>query len=148
MNATRQDTIEKQVLVKASRERVFAAISDPEQIVNWFPEKVEGAFKVGEDAVLDFGKNWRFRVRIVASDRPSYFAYRWAPHSEQGAETEPLKEPTTIVEFWLDDSPEGTVVRLKESGFASLPAEVSAKQFEDNNGGWDTELGRLVKLFE
>ena len=48
--------------------------------------------------------------------------------------------PTTRVEFTLDDHPEGTRLRLVESGFASLAAESRDR----NSRGWDRELGDLV----
>jgi hypothetical protein len=48
--------------------------------------------------------------------------------------------PTTRVEMSLTPAPGGVVLRIRESGFASLPA----RMLDDNGGGWDQELGHLA----
>ena len=54
------------------------------------------------------------------------------------------EQPLTLVEFILDESATGTRLTLVESGFAALPAEMRARAFADNSGGWDSELAELV----
>jgi uncharacterized protein YndB with AHSA1/START domain len=148
MNATMQDTIEREITVRASKERVYNAIKDPAQIVVWFPDKVEGTMEVGDTPIFDFGDYGKSRVYIAAADPYDYFAYRWIPgHIDfpKGFLGDVLSEPNTLVEFRLTEVPGGTMVKLKESGFASLPPPMDAKKFEENNGGWDIMMDLLGK---
>jgi uncharacterized protein YndB with AHSA1/START domain len=149
MNTALQDTIEREIMVRAPRERVYSAIADADQIVKWFPERVEGKMAVGERPIFDFGKYGKVHLYVVAAQPYEYFAYRWLPGSEYqpGFEGDVLSKPNTLVEFRLEDAPDGTRVRLKESGFASLPPEAYEKAFADNSEGWTEELAKLVKLF-
>jgi len=145
MNMTIQDTIQRELVLRAPKERVFNAIADPTQIVKWFPDKVEGKLAKGEKSVFDFTDYGRVAIHVVASDPHDYFAYRWVP-SVGASENDPLQQANTLVEFRLEDVPEGTRLKLTESGFASLPKEVIEKSLSDNNEGWDFMMARLEKL--
>jgi hypothetical protein len=51
----------------------------------------------------------------------------------------------TRVEFTLEPHPEGTRLRLVESGFASLPPEARGGCHQRNTRGWQRELGELAQ---
>jgi uncharacterized protein YndB with AHSA1/START domain len=149
MNSNLQDTIEREIVIHAPRERVYAALSDPAQIVRWFPEGIEGKLEPGERPILDFGKYGKFSIYVVAAEPNEYFAYRWLPGSAyvpKGFIGDVLTKPHTLVEFHVKETPGGTRLQLKESGFASLPTEHYAKSIKENNDGWDFMLDRLKKL--
>jgi uncharacterized protein YndB with AHSA1/START domain len=150
MENTMQDVIVKEFTTTASKERVFKAISDPTQIATWFPNAVEGELKAGENVVFDFGKSGKAKVHVVAVDPTDYFAYRWIPGSagHLTGTGDVLDRPNTLVEFRLEEVSGGTKVMLKESGFASLPAEMVEKAFSQNTEGWDFMLGRLEKTLQ
>ncbi|HEY0867227.1 MAG TPA: SRPBCC family protein [Fimbriimonas sp.] len=141
-----RDTIEREIIIRAPVERVYNAIAEPEQIVRWFPDAIEGRLKPGERPTLDFGEYGKSSIYVEAAEPHHYFAYRWRPGSDSldtGGDV--LQQPNTLVEFRLEPVAEGTRLKLTESGFASLPAEVYEKAFKDNNEGWDYMLDRLAK---
>jgi uncharacterized protein YndB with AHSA1/START domain len=145
-----QDVIEREVTIRASKQRVFKAVSDPAQLVAWFPDKVEGAIRLDSRAVFDFGDGYRFQVLIVALEPDDYFAYRWVPANQEGTVgfvEDVLSRPNTLVEFRLEEISDGTRVRLRESGFSTLPTEVMEQAVLSNSKGWDTMLGRLETYF-
>jgi uncharacterized protein YndB with AHSA1/START domain len=144
MNTAIQDTIQREIVLRAPKQRVFEAITDPTKIINWFPDRVEGTLKKGEQSVFDFTDFGKVALHVVASDPHDYFAYRWVP-SVGASEEDPLKQANTLVEFRLEDVAEGTMLKLTESGFASLPKEVIEKSLSDNNEGWDMMIARLEK---
>ncbi len=149
MEVKLQDTIERELVLRAPIERVYASIADPAEIVKWFPDGVEGKFDPGERPIFDFGTYGRFAVYIVAAEPHRHFAYRWIPGGKyvpDGFLGDVLSEPNTLVEFFLDEVPDGTRLRLRESGFAALSAEDNAQALKDNNEGWDAMLARLDKL--
>jgi uncharacterized protein YndB with AHSA1/START domain len=72
------------------------------------------------------------------------FAYRWAPYKDPGGR-EPADGNSTLIEFTLSETGEGTRLRLVESGFGTLDAtpERQEELREDNAKGWAIELGHL-----
>lgn len=145
-----QDSIERQITIRAPKERVYSAITDPKQIVSWFPDSIDGTLEVGAAPTIDFGKEYVFQICVVAANPYDYFAYRWVPGNADGTigfKGDVLAVPNTLVEFRLADDPKGTVLTLIESGFSTLPRVVADKQYGENSGGWDYMLDRLEKLF-
>lgn len=142
-----QDAITREITVKATKERVYRAITDPEQIVTWFPDTIEGGtLEVGQRPIFSFD-DYKHKASIyVEAARPfEYFAYRWVPGST-GTIGDVLAVPNTLVEFIIEELQEGTKVTVKESGFSNLPPEVAEQSFKDNSGGWDYMMSRLEKI--
>ena len=143
-----QDIIQREITVKAQRERVYKAITEPEQIIKWFPDSIEGgSLEVGQRPIFNFNGHGKSQIYVEAAKPFEYFAYRWVPGSG-GIVGDVLAVPNTLVEFFIEEAGEGTKVTVKESGFASLPAEVAQKSFEQNSGGWEFMVGRLEKLMQ
>ncbi len=145
-----QDSIERRITIRAPKERVYNAITDPEQIVSWFPDEINGTLEVGASPTIDFGKGFVYQISVVAANPHDYFAYRWVPGNADGTNGftgDVLAVPNTLVEFRLADDPNGTALTLTESGFSTLPPAVAQKKIEENSGGWDYMLDRLEKLY-
>lgn len=146
MRSVIQDSVEKEIVVRASRERVYAALTTPDQLVKWFPLGVEGKLDTGERPVFDFGEYGKFKIHVVAANPYDYFAYRCVPGSiycPQGFLGDVLEHPNTLIEFTLETVAGGTKVHLKESGIASLPAEVIEQTLKGNDDGWTFMMNRL-----
>jgi uncharacterized protein YndB with AHSA1/START domain len=140
-----QNTIVREITVKATKEKVYKAITDPEQITTWFPDSIEGSLEVGQQPVFTFSKqNHKSRIYVEAAKPFEYFAYRWVPGAA-GTADDVLSVPNTLVEFHIEELKNGSKIILKESGFASLPSEVAEKSFNENSGGWGFMMGRLEK---
>ncbi len=143
------DRIERELVIATPRERVWAALTEPEHLSAWFGTSAEVDLRPG--GALTF--TWTPRdasggaphtnyAMVEVVDRPHRFVFRWRPFA--GYEALPLTEgPVTRVEFTLDEHPEGTRLRVVESGFANLPPELRRRQHEGNTQGWDRELGEL-----
>jgi uncharacterized protein YndB with AHSA1/START domain len=140
-----QNTIVKEITVKASKERVYTAITDPKQIITWFPNAIEGTLEVGERPIFDFGEYGKNQIYVEAAQPYEYFAYRWIPGANHFL-GDVLTKPNTLVEFRLEEINNMTKIILTESGFASLPPEVAEQCLKDNTGGWDYMIERLQKV--
>jgi uncharacterized protein YndB with AHSA1/START domain len=142
-----QDVITREITVKATKERVYRAITDPEQIITWFPSAVEaGTLDVGQRPVFIFAEQDHKTQLYVEAAKPfEYFSYRWVPGSV-GILGDVLAVPNTLVEFFIEESGAGTKVTLKESGFASLPDDVAEESLKQNSGGWEHMLNRLENV--
>lgn len=143
-----QNIIKREIIIRASIERIYAAIADPEQVVLWFPETLEGNYEVGAQPVFGFGEHGRNQVYIVAAQPHHYFAYRWVPGASHFL-GDVLSVPNTLVEFRIEKQLDDTCkVTVTESGFAELPIDIMEESFKQNSAGWDFMLGRLVKYFD
>ena len=141
-----QDSIQREISIRATKQRVYEHIADAKKVVLWFPEAVEGDYAKGGQPVLSFGEYGKSRIYIVDAKPYDYFAYRWVPGSSH-LTTDVLKEKTTLVEFRIRETGSGDcVVTMTESGFSALPKEVVEESFKQNTEGWDLMLGRLEKL--
>ena len=127
-----RDTIERQLTFEAPPEQVWAALTEPGEIARWFGTAAKLDLRPGGEGVFSWNEI-AVPVTVETVEPLRRFAYRWVPGQVQEG------GPTTLVEFTLDEVPEGTRLTVVESGFAALP-EAS---YEDNSGGWDQELGEL-----
>jgi uncharacterized protein YndB with AHSA1/START domain len=139
-----QDSIEREIMVSAPQGRVYAAVTDPQQLIHWFPDAIEGELIVGEQPVFTFEGHGKARIFVVDARPTSYFAFRWVPGSSELVD-DVTCVATTLVEFMIDPVGEQTRIIMKESGFAALAADVAAEKFAMNSGGWGYMLGRLEK---
>lgn len=139
-----QNSIQREITLRASMQRIYSAIADPDQVVQWFPETLEGKYAVGEQPIFGFGEHGRNQLYIEAANPYDYFAYRWVPGGDHFI-GDVLSVANTLVEFRLRDLGDGRCsLTLTETGFAKLPAAVAEKSFTQNSGGWDFMLARLV----
>ena len=143
------DRIEREVLLKAPRARVWRALSNAEEFGDWFGVALKGKrFVAGErvqgQITYPGYEHVVFDVLIERMEPERLLSYRWHP----GA-TEPSidysKEPTTLVEFELKAVEGGTLLRLVESGFDKIPVSRRQEAFRMNSGGWDEQVQRIAK---
>ncbi len=140
------DRIEKVITVPVPRERVWLALTTPDQLSIWFADKVDIDLRPGGAALFDWGEENYTPAVVEAVEPPHRLAFRWRSHkSEQSQTVETL--PGTLVEFILDEVEEGTRLTLVESGFSALPEEIRAPSLSDNNARWDEELEDLITYF-
>ena len=72
----------------------------------------------------------------VELDEPRYAAFRWL------ADAADPQSDSTLVEFWITPADSGVLLKVVESGFASLPGTEAERRarFDGNNEGWTIEL--------
>jgi uncharacterized protein YndB with AHSA1/START domain len=137
---TATDRIEKTVLIKAPRSRVWQAISDTKQFGEWFKVKLDGPFKAGQTirGTITYpgyeGHKMEMAVERIEPER--LFSYRWHPGDPNDDYS---AEPMTLVEFTLEDVPVGTRLTIVESGFDKIPLSRRAKAFRMNDEGWNEQ---------
>tara|TARA_R110000868_G_scaffold216330_1_gene466442 strand:- start:337 stop:777 length:441 start_codon:yes stop_codon:yes gene_type:complete len=140
-----QDKIQREILINATKERIYAAITDPDLVVLWFPETLEGSYTVGERPIFGFGEHGKNQIYVENAIPYQYFAYRWIPGSNHFM-GDVLTVPNTLVEFHIEElADKSCKLILSESGFAALPSDIAEKCFTQNSGGWDFMLARFEK---
>jgi uncharacterized protein YndB with AHSA1/START domain len=141
-----QDVIRREITIHAPQAKVYSAITDPAQIVKWFPDTIDGSLAEGEQPIFGFGEHGKTQVFIVSATPHDYFAFRWVPGGNHTL-GDVRDIPTTLVEFRIAEVDGVSSVTLTESGFASIAPEIAEQSFRDNSGGWDFMMDRLGKLF-
>jgi uncharacterized protein YndB with AHSA1/START domain len=154
------DRIEKKIFLKAPRERVWRAISDPSHYGAWFGVQIDGPFVAGKEAIGRIvptqadaevarlqepcrGMPWHIVVDRL--EPMTLFSFRWHPYAID-PNRDYSKEPMTLVTFELADAEGGTLLTVTESGFDQIPADRRTKAIEANNGGWARQT-RLIEKY-
>jgi uncharacterized protein YndB with AHSA1/START domain len=137
-----QDSIEREILIEAPLEVVWAVVTEPEHVSRWFSDAAEIDLRPGGAASLTWHENGgAFRARLERVEPPHTLAFRWV----QRVGEEPAEGNSTLVVFSLRAEGEHTRLRVVESGFARL-ARSEAEKVEhhvDNVRGWALELDEL-----
>ena len=156
---TQTDRIEKQIVLRAPRSRVWRALTDSQEFGSWFGVKFDGAFAPGtflrgvivptsvDAAVAAAQRPYAGRPFEITVDRiepETLFSFRWHPFAiERGVDYS--HEPTTLVVFALDDAATGTRLTVTETGFDRVPLARRAKAFTANEGGWTMVMTLIEK---
>lgn len=152
------DRIERRILLRAPRSRVWRALSDSAEFGSWFGVRFDGPFAPGvcmrgtlvgttvDSKVAKAQKEHEgipFEIIIEQMESERLFSFRWHPFAvERGVDYS--AEPTTLVTFVLEDVAGGVMLAVTEAGFDRIPLARRAKAFTANKEGW----GVMVKMIE
>jgi uncharacterized protein YndB with AHSA1/START domain len=153
------DRIEKHVLLRAPRARVWKALTDAQEFGKWFGVKFDGPFVAGKPvsgviapttadaAVAKMQEPYagmRFDITIDRIEPERLFSFRWHPFAiDPGVDYS--KEPTTLIVFTLEDAKDGTLLTVTESGFDRIPLARRAQAFTANEHGWTMQMTLVEK---
>ena len=145
---TDTDRIEKKVQLKAPRSRVWRAIANSKEFGEWFRVKLDGAFAEGETVrgnILHPGyEHMTMEMMIERIEPERYFSYRWHPYPID-PKVDYSVEPTTLVEFRLEEVKGGTALTIVESGFDRIPLARRAEAYRMDDQGWTGQAKAIEK---
>jgi len=142
--------IEKQILLRAPRTRVWNALTDQKQFSTWFGHELLDPIKPG--AVVRARVQWQGKDQIepffqVEAIEPEHrFAFRWTP-DEMDPALSYEDQPKTLVEFLLEEVDGGTLVTQRESGYDKIPGARREWMFR-NDRGWTAQMLNLERFIE
>ncbi|RKR45612.1 SRPBCC family protein [Paraburkholderia sp. BL17N1] len=144
---TSTDRIEKQILLKAPRSRVWRALSNAEEFGNWFGVNLTGKeFVAGQSVQGNITyPGYEYLVMDVHVERVEpehHLSWRWHPAAVD-VKVDYSPEPTTLVVFELTEVESGTLLRVVESGFDQLPPGRREEAFRMNSGGWEEQMTNI-----
>ena len=143
---TESDRIEKIAVLKAPRSRVWRALTDAKEFGTWFRVKLETDFEAGKQVAgrITYPGHEHLGLELFVEriDPERYFSFRWHPYAVD-PKVDYSREPTTLVEFRLEDVDGGTLLTVVESGFAQIPEERRALAFRMNGEGWAAQLKNI-----
>jgi uncharacterized protein YndB with AHSA1/START domain len=138
--------IEKQIELKAPVSRVWRALTDYREFGEWFRVKLEGPFVVGK--VAEGFITWpgyehlRMEVMVQKIEPERYFSYIWHPYALD-PKVDYSNETPTLVEFTLEKTAKGTLLKVTESGFDKIPSARRLEAFRMNDNGWAQQMKNI-----
>lgn len=138
-------SIEREIHIEATPEIVYAVVSRPEHLREWWPDEAELEPVPGGTGVIRFG-DLAEPLAVVEADPPRRFSFRWVSDHDQP----PAPGSSLLVTFDLEPSGTGTLLRFRETGFREKgwEAAVLEEQFNEHVSGWDHFLPRLVSYVD
>jgi len=146
------DAIVTEIDIAAPPDRVFAALTDAKQLMQWFTNeycpakywemdaRLGGAYSYASErssVVVNGVDEFRCRGRITEIDPPRLLVYTWIGNWHLNKQTE------TEVRWELAPAGSGTHVKVTHSGLTGDPASLN-----DYKGGWPGVVENLKKFTE
>jgi uncharacterized protein YndB with AHSA1/START domain len=148
MSTAVTDRIEKQIVLRAARPRVWKALTDSGEFGAWFGVVLEQAFAPGATVrgrITHPGYEHLMMEVVVERVEPErYLSFRWHPYAHDPA-VDYSSEPMTLVEFTLEDRGKDTVLTVVESGFDRVPVARRAEAFRMNSDGWAQQVRNIER---
>jgi uncharacterized protein YndB with AHSA1/START domain len=135
--------IVREITINAPAAKIFAALTEPDQLVQWWGEV--GSYRCTKmEADLRVGGRWRtvgesrnggtfgvggeYRVIEPPHVLEHTWKHEWGPHEDH---------VETVVRYELEERDGSTLVRVTHTGFEDVEAR------DDHDRGWTTVLGWL-----
>ncbi|MGJ7902681.1 SRPBCC family protein [Lysobacter sp. 1R34A] len=143
------DRIERQILLKAPRSRVWQALADAESFGQWFGVRFEGQRFVPGQTTQGYitypgYEHLLMQVEVQRVEPERLLSFHWHPYAVD-PEVDYSQEAPTLVEFTLEEADGGTLLRVVESGFDRVPASRRDEAFRMNSGGWDEQMKNIER---
>jgi len=142
--------IERDVVIEAPVEVVWRTVTEPDQITQWFANRLELNATPGGAGVLVFEDDDGNAVHtaplvVEAVEPPSRFSFRWC----HPAGADPVAGNSILVEFTLvSEGSERTHLWVVESGLDAIawPDEDKVRYAAEHRDGWSHFVARLAGL--
>jgi uncharacterized protein YndB with AHSA1/START domain len=137
------ERIEREILIDAPVEIVWAVVTEPEHISGWFSDSVDLELRPGGRAALHWDRYGTVQGRVERVEPPHFFSFRWVVPRDPGAAL--TDDNSTLVEFRLSAEGDATRLTVVESGFRDLagPDDENQRHVDSHRRGWELELGEL-----
>jgi uncharacterized protein YndB with AHSA1/START domain len=143
------DRIEKKIVLRAPRAKVWKALADAPQFGSWFGVDLKGASfapgaRVRGQVTHPGYEHLTLEVVVERMEPERLLSWRWHPYAVD-PKADYSGEPTTLVVFELKDVPEGTLLTVVESGFDQIPLARRAEAWRMNEQGWTAQMKNIER---
>ena len=137
----KQRSHETQVIIEASPEDVWKALTDPDELMNWFPLKAHVRPGVGGSIGTSWGDEFTGECPIHVWEPGVHLRTGWPAFGVPEEEAAHL-----AVDYTLEAKGGRTTLSLVHSGFGDGPAW--EKEYDGTRRGWGYELKSLRHYLE
>jgi uncharacterized protein YndB with AHSA1/START domain len=129
-------SLEKELFIKATPERVFQALTKKDDLERWFLVKAEVDLRPGGAIRFEWGPGVFNVGKILVLEPPHRLSYSW----------EALEPSPTTITFELTAENDGTRLHLIHTGIGE--GEDWDTYYTSVNGGWNAHLTNLTAWLE
>ena len=147
-----ENRIEKRIELNAPVSRVWRALTDFREFGEWFRVKLDGPFAPGQVSrgyITHPGyEHVKWEALVQKMEPEQLFSFTWPQPKSLAKANAPQDysgEPSTLVEFRLEKTANGTLLVVTESGFDKLPGDRRLEAFRRNEGGWTEQMKNIEK---
>lgn len=136
--------VERSIWIKASRERVWMALTDPAQVAQWFAPGV--TFKS-----TGSGVGARLYIEDPQTGAEMYPQVLEVVEHPSRLVLRSLAEPPDVpfvTSYTLTEERDGTQLTLRYSGYEGLPEELRQQLIDGNSAGFELMLGNIKAFLE
>ena len=126
--------VERSIWIAAPQERVWEAVTDPEQIAQWFLPSTLGAIMKRDDT----GK-----ISVSMGEMALDFAILDVVDPPSRVISRSLPDKLVSTAYRLEEEKDGTRITVTLSGFESLPEDARHERFEPSGTAWEQALENL-----
>jgi uncharacterized protein YndB with AHSA1/START domain len=137
-----QATVERSIWIAAPRERVWQAVTDPQQLEQWYATNCKWeipALQVGATITFYHSDTDILHATIEVVDPLRQFRLRWAP-VEQGI--------VLVTSFLLEEENGGTRATITETGYDALPKDQRQQWLDSTDAGYTMSMENLKAYLE
>jgi uncharacterized protein YndB with AHSA1/START domain len=130
-------TVERSIWINAPRERVWQAITDPQQLDKWYATHYRWdipVLRVGAQVTFHNSDTEILHATIELLDPLREWRLRWDP-VEQGV--------VLVTTFLLEEENGGTRATISESGYETLPEDQRQAWVDSINSGYTMSMENL-----
>ena len=145
------DRIKKTIELKAPVSRVWRALTDHQEFGTWFRVRLDGPFVPGQVSRGHIAypgyEHIRWEAVVQKMEPERLFSFTWHPCAIDPNQ-DYSSEPSTLVEFTLQSTATGTLLRIVESGFDKIPSQRRPEAFRMNDSGWSQQIQNVAEHVE
>ncbi|HET7360150.1 MAG TPA: SRPBCC family protein [Rhodanobacteraceae bacterium] len=145
------DRIEKSVALNAPVSRTWRALTDHREFGQWFGVDLPDPLVPGQACrgrITQPGyEHLKWEVTVVAMEPERLFSFTWHPYAID-PDVDYSAEAPTLVEFRLEPTATGSLLRVTESGFDRVRVARRAEALRMNDSGWTQQMGNIRRHVE
>jgi uncharacterized protein YndB with AHSA1/START domain len=123
--------------------RVWRALTDYREFGQWFRVKLDGPFVPGPvsrgNITYPGYEHLKWEAVVEKMEPERLFRFTWHPDAVE-LQKDYSTETPTLVEFGLEKTPTGRLLRVTESGFGKIPRERRVDALRINDRGWVDQM--------
>lgn len=140
-------SVRRTLQLAATPSRVWAAVTEPEQVSRWFGAMVLDGTGPGASGTVSWPDSGAHPIRVEAVDAPRSITYRWCGDDALPEQPTTLDDAhSTVFTLSLEPADGGTLLTVVETGFETTTDP--AGNLESHRGGWNSELDELAALLD
>jgi len=129
-----------EIALDAAPERVWQAITDPTELVRWFPLEAAASPGPGGSLTYRWGPDIAIRCRVETWDPPRHLRTTWTEPLDEADPAGAARAPLAV-DWHIEGRAGRSVLRLVHSGFGHDAR--GDEEFDGTRRGWTFELGSL-----